>query len=75
MPVYEYQCDQDGTILELIRPMSRADEPVTDPEGKDRTFHRLLSSVRAGKAAGEKMQPRAGGCCPCGKSPGGCGTR
>lgn len=73
MPVYEYQCEQDGTIVELIRPMGRADEPVDDPEGKGRVFRRLQSAVRAGKAGGSVSLPASGGCCPCGKNQGGCG--
>ena len=32
MPVYEYECIEDGTVVELIRPMSKADEPVEDAD-------------------------------------------
>jgi putative FmdB family regulatory protein len=72
MPIYEYKCEQDGTVLELIRPMADADAPVKDPEGKGRTFTRKHSTFSSG-GAGERSLPAAGGCCPCGKTSGGCG--
>lgn len=78
MPIYEYQCEQDGTVLELLRPMARADEPVDDPEGKGRVFKRKHSIFAAGGAAagsGSASLPMAGGgCCPCGKTRGSCGS-
>lgn len=76
MPLYEYICEQDNTVIELLRPMSQADEPVKDPEGKGRTFVRKLSMFAA--AAGEKGEGRSvslnsgGGCCPCGHGAGSC---
>ncbi|HLO41448.1 MAG TPA: hypothetical protein VK176_10525 [Phycisphaerales bacterium] len=78
MPLYEYSNDQDGTILELIRPMSQADAPVEDPEGKGRVFRRIHSTFSAGGgsasagSSGGGSLPMAGGCCPCGKSRGSC---
>ena len=33
MPIYEYECEKDGAVIELIRPMADADKPVEDPEG------------------------------------------
>jgi hypothetical protein len=72
MPIYEYGCEQDGTVIELIRPMSQADALVEDPDGKGRTFTRKHSTFAAG-AAGERSLPSSGGCCPCGKPGGGCG--
>ncbi len=67
MPIYEYRCVEDGTLISLIRPMSDADAPVEDPEGHDRTFERVQSlfSVDASKPT---VQPNQGGCCG-----GGCG--
>jgi hypothetical protein len=73
LPLYEYIAD-DGAILELLRPMADADNPVEDPEGRGRTFRRKLSTF----AAASSSDVRAGGvplnqgCCPCGKAPGGC---
>jgi hypothetical protein len=82
MPLYEYTNDQDNTILELIRPMSQADAPVEDPDGKGRIFKRIHSTFSAGgggtagasvgSRAGGGSLPMAGGCCPCGKSRGSC---
>jgi hypothetical protein len=82
MPLYEYTNDQDGTVIELIRPMSQADAPVEDPDGKGRVFKRIHSTFSAGgggaagasvgSSAGGGSLPMAGGCCPCGKSRGSC---
>ena len=44
MPQYEYVCENDGTVITLLRPMAQADDPVADPEGKGRTFTRKLST-------------------------------
>lgn len=79
MPLYEYICKQDGTVLELIRPMSQADAPVADPEGKGRVFERAHSTFATGGAASgsnpaarSTSLPVGGGCCPCGKGAGAC---
>jgi putative FmdB family regulatory protein len=74
MPLYEYMCEQDGTVIEVQRPMAEADRPLADPEGKGRTFTRKLSTfaTRGGAAPAGDSQAR-GGCCPCGKPGGGCG--
>ncbi len=75
MPVYEYECPTDGTVIELIRPMNQADAPVQDPEGKGRTFRRRQSTFSTGKAGPASTSlPFAGGCCPCGKNKGACGS-
>jgi putative FmdB family regulatory protein len=72
MPIYEYSCEQDGTVIELIRPMSQADAPVEDPEGKGRTFTRKHSTFSS-SAPGDRSLPTSVGCCPCGRNQGGCG--
>lgn len=74
MPLYEYVCEQDGAVVELMRPMAQADAPVEDPTGKGRTFVRKFSTFSAGAAgSGGAAGPMGGGgCCPCGKGPGGC---
>lgn len=79
MPLYEYRCEQDGTLLELLRPMAEADAPVEDPEGRGRTFRRV-HSLFAAKGAGPAGQASSGGhthhggSCACGKRPAGqCG--
>jgi predicted nucleic acid-binding Zn ribbon protein len=74
MPVYEYESQEDGSVIELIRPMSQADAPVEDPDGKGRTFKRKHSVFSAaGTAAGSSGGVGGGGgCCPCGKGAGAC---
>lgn len=77
MPIYEYVCDADGEKIELLRPISKADEPVQDPKGKGREFRRVQSTF-ASKAGGGSA-PGAGGAhvhsgsCGCGKPRGACG--
>ncbi len=73
MPIYEYVCEQDGTHLELLRPMSEADAPVEDPQNKGRVFKRAMSVPNA-KTSGGGSGMSLGTCCPCGKSSGGCGS-
>lgn len=77
MPIYEYVSESDGAVIELVRPMAQADSPVTDPEGKGRTFKRAISTFAAqggqGASAGASRSLPMGGCCPCGKNAGSCG--
>jgi len=78
MPLYEYICKQDGAVLELLRPMAQADEPVTDPTGKNRVFKRKHSTFAA-KGGNDQpsrnlLSSNAGGCCPCGKNRGSCSS-
>ncbi|USN98096.1 MAG: zinc ribbon domain-containing protein [Phycisphaeraceae bacterium] len=74
MPLYEYVCEKTGDVIELIRPMANADDPVEDPERKGRVFKRKLSTFAAKSASG---LPASGGhvhtgnCC-CGRG-GACG--
>jgi putative FmdB family regulatory protein len=76
MPLYEYVCDQDGTVVEVIRPMAEADKPLLDPENRGRTFKRKLSTFAAvgSSPSGAGSTPMSGGCCPCGKNRGSCGS-
>ncbi len=75
MPIYEYECPEDGTVIELLRPMRDADAPVDDPEGKHRTFVRKHSTfgVNGSPTGGGSGHVHSGGCCPCGKGAGQCG--
>jgi hypothetical protein len=68
MPLYEYRCVDDSSLMTLLRPMSEADSPVDDPEGRDRTWERVQSifSVDATPVASDTKP--SGGCCG-----GGCG--
>jgi putative FmdB family regulatory protein len=76
MPLYEYICEGDGEIVELLRPMADADKPVDDPRGTGRVFKRRHSTFATGGAsAGQGDSPGAESrpaCCPCGKMPGSC---
>ncbi len=79
MPLYEYHCQTDGTTLELLRPIADADKPIDDPEGKGRQFNRIHSTFApqggpptATRVTGPASRGGSGGCCPCGKSHGGC---
>jgi len=74
MPIYEYRAEEDGAVVELVRPASQADAPVEDPEGKGRTFTRVLSTFAAHGVSGGAggSLPMAGGCCPCGDRNGPC---
>lgn len=69
MPLYEYVCEADGTVIELQRPMADADKPVQDPTGKGRTFKRKFSTFSTGGAASTaaRSTPLPTACCPCGK--------
>lgn len=75
MPVYEYVAE-DGTRVELIRPIADADAPVPDPESRGRAFRRVFSTFAARGAAqvGGSGSPSAEGCCPCGKGKGSCSS-
>lgn len=70
MPLYEYVCEEDGEVIELIRPMAQADEPVEDPAGRGRTFHRKQSTFAAAKAEPAFSLPTGG--CGCGNPHGPC---
>jgi hypothetical protein len=76
MPIYEYESQQDGAVIELMRPMADADKPVPDPDGKGRTFKRKMSTFAAQGGAPSSGASAAslpmGGCCPCGKNAGSC---
>jgi hypothetical protein len=77
MPLYEYQAREDGVVIELMRPMSQADAPVADPEGKGRTFLRKMSVFAPKGASGTTSTSwggGGGGCCPCGNGKGACSS-
>jgi putative FmdB family regulatory protein len=72
MPLYEYVCETDGEVIELLRPIADADKPVEDPKGLGRTFSRRHSTFAAkSSSSGDRSLP-VGGCCPCGKNAGAC---
>ncbi|MDP7070911.1 MAG: zinc ribbon domain-containing protein [Phycisphaerales bacterium] len=67
MPLYEYRCVEDGTLLTLLRPMREADAPVEDPEGLERTWERVQSLFSVDSPR-DTPSSGTGGCCG-----GGCG--
>jgi putative FmdB family regulatory protein len=76
MPLYEYECEQDGSVIEVLRSMADADKPLDDPDGKGRHFKRRQSTFATGAAvtASSGRSVPLGGCCPCGKAAGSCGA-
>lgn len=73
--MYEYVCVEDGETIELLRPMSDADKPVTDPSGMGRKFVRKLSMFGVsgdGGASGSGGHVHSG-TCGCGRRQGSCG--
>ena len=78
MPLYEYVCEEDGSVVEVLRAMGDADEPLEDPEGKGRVFRRRQSTFATaggGGGGGRSGDVPLGACCPCGKSRGGCANQ
>jgi predicted nucleic acid-binding Zn ribbon protein len=73
MPIYEYECKEDGRVIELLRPISKADDPVPDPEGKGGTFIRKHSLfAAAGTNTSSSSSTSTAACCPCGKNANAC---
>jgi putative FmdB family regulatory protein len=73
MPLYEYICDETGEVVEELRPMAEADEPLPDPENKGRVFRRKHSTFQAqGGSPRVATGGGGGGGCACGH-PHGCG--
>ena len=74
MPLYEYYCPVCEKKFELLRPMSRSDEPAACPGGHEGA-KRLISVFAAltRSAAGEAAPVASGGGCS-GCSSGNCGT-
>ena len=73
MPLYEYQCEEDGDLITLLRTMAQADDRVEDPQDRGREFYRVHSTFQvdaSSPVAQAPQMPPSGGCC-CG--PGGCG--
>lgn len=75
MPQYEYECVEDGEVLTLLRPMSQADAPVDDPEGRGRMFSRRHSVFGVGRSDSSQVSSASPepALCPCGMRPGECG--
>ena len=67
MPVYEYFCKKCSAKFEMLRPMSRSEEPATCPEGHARAFRTLSVFAAIGRTGDASYDmPSSGGGCGCG---------
>jgi putative FmdB family regulatory protein len=74
MPLYEYFCPKCTSKYELLRPMSRSDEPGTCPNGHAGGARTIATFARVGRAeGGDSPMPSSGGGCACGGGACGCG--
>jgi len=64
MPLYEYYCPTCSHKFEVLRPMSRSDEPATCPEGHDGAERVVSLFASFSKAADGSTAPVGGN--PCG---------
>jgi putative FmdB family regulatory protein len=65
MPIYEYYCSRCGGRFELLRPLSRRDEPATCPAGHPGA-ERVLSLFAAFSSGdGGPTALGRGGCAAC----------
>ena len=73
MPLYEYLCQRCETKFELLRPMSRSDEPATCPSGHEGA-ERVLSMFSSFSKGADGFSTPVGGspCSSC--SSGSCST-
>ncbi len=72
MPIYEYYCPKCAAKFEQLRPIARADDPVTCAKGHagaTRTLS-MFATATKGAGGGMDMMPSGGGC---GCGGGGCG--
>lgn len=74
MPLYEYECPEDGTTIALLRPMRDADAPVPDPDGKGRTFIRKHSVFSVSGSPTTSTHKHTGPGCACGNPHGPCNS-
>ncbi len=72
MPLYEYYCSDCRTKFDVLRPMSKADDPIACEECESRHTARVISLIAVSVAGGDgaSLMPSGGGCA-CGG--GGCG--
>ena len=72
VPQYEYQAVEDGSRLTLLRRFTEADDLVEDPDGKGRTYQRILSEVLVGQSSKGQRAPSMATGCGCGNPLGPC---
>jgi putative FmdB family regulatory protein len=79
MPVYEYSCADCNTRMEILRPMSKADDPVECRTCSSLRTSRQISAFvafsRGGSSPARPIAGAGGGCGSCaGGHCGSCGT-
>lgn len=77
MPLYEYYCPKCPSKYELLRPMTRADEPGTCPNGHGASTRVLSVFAAVSKGGAGSFDANAmpsGGGCGCGGGGCGCGN-
>jgi len=62
VPIYEYYCRRCQTRFELLRPVSRMDDPATCPQGHEGA-ERVLSVFAAFSSGQEGTSSLGGGGC------------
>jgi putative FmdB family regulatory protein len=75
MPLYEYYCRKCAAKFELLRPISRAGEAATCPEGHnggERTLS-VFAALAKGADGSFDAPATSGGGCACGGGGCGCG--
>ena len=70
MPIYEYACTSCDHDFELLRPMSRMDEPTPCPECSSKAKRQISMFASYSIGAEGAISPVGGGGC-CGGSCGG----
>jgi len=73
VPLYEYYCPQCSRKFELLRPLSRMDEPASCPQGHA-NGQRTLSVFAALTMTSEGEALELGGGCACGGAGCTCGA-
>jgi len=71
MPLYEYYCQRCNAKFELLRPMSRGDDPAPCPKGHPGAARVMSVFAAVTKDAAGAPSAVAGGGCACGGA--GCG--
>ena len=61
MPLYEYQCGECEARFEMLRPMSRADEPAICPQGHPGAKRAISTFATGGRGAAPSVPPPTGG--------------
>jgi putative FmdB family regulatory protein len=61
MPLYEYYCAECENKFELLRPMSRSDDPATCPNGHERAQRTLSVFSAVSKGTGGESASLGGG--------------